>query len=149
MLCLWIVPLLLFCLLRPSVLGAAVEASQAAREAHPDPQERMREVVENALHQKAKDQIHWSYRESICKDGRLETREVCETNVGTVERLVAINNQSLSPEQQRREDARIGRLLADPSEILFTLQQAAEFLEKQTSSPRESAANTLNKKLSQ
>jgi len=111
------VPLILFCLLRPPVVGAVAQSSQGPTEAHLNPQELVREVVENGLRQKNREQTHWSYREVVLKDGRLETRQVCQTNAGTIDRLVAINDQPLSAEQQRREDARVQTLLADPNEI--------------------------------
>jgi hypothetical protein len=111
------VPLILFCLLRPPVVGPVAQSSQGPTEAHLNPQEVVREVVENGLRQKNREQTHWSYREVVLKDGRLETRQVCQTNAGTIDRLVAINDQPLSAEQQRREDARVQTLLADPNEI--------------------------------
>src|SRR5437016_9811057 len=111
------VPLVLFCLLPPPGVGAVAQSSQAAREALPNPQGLVREVVENGLRQKNREQTHWSYREVVRKDGRLETRQVCQTNTGTIDRLVAINDQPLSAEQQRREEARVQTLLADPNEI--------------------------------
>src|SRR4029077_8642580 len=103
----WIVPLVLLYLLRPPALGAAARGPQAATEAHANPRELVREVVESELRLKDKDQIHWSYSQIVRKDGRSETHEVCQTNAGTIDRLIAINHQPLSAEQQRREDARI------------------------------------------
>ena len=125
------VPLVLFCLLPPPGVGAVAQSSQAAREALPNPQGLVREVVENGLRQKNREQTHWSYREVVRKDGRLETREVCQTNTGTIDRLVAINDQPLSAEQQRREDVRVQRLLADPSEIRKERQKQLEDSAKQ------------------
>jgi hypothetical protein len=121
------VPLILLC----SVAGAAAQSYQAAREALPNPQRLVREVVETGLRQKNREQTHWSYREVVRKDGRLETREVCQTNTGTIDRLVAINDQPVSAEHQGREDARIQRLLADPSEIREERQKQLEDSAKQ------------------
>lgn len=127
----WIVPLILFSLLRPPAATAAAQGSQATTEAQLSPQELVREVVESGARLTDKDQIHWSYREVVRKDGRLETHEVCQTNVGTIDRLIAINHQPLSAEQRRREDARLQTLLADPSEIRKEKQRQREDSAKQ------------------
>ena len=100
-------------------------------EAYANPQDLVREVVEGGLRLADKDQIHWSYREVVRKGGRLETRRVCQTNAGTVDRLIAINRQPLSAEQQRREDARVQTLLADPSEVRKEKQKQREDSAKQ------------------
>jgi len=72
-----------------------------------------------------------TYRELVRKDGKLETHEVCQTDAGTIDRLVAINNQLLPPEQQRREDARIQMLLANPAEVRREKQKQREDAAKQ------------------
>jgi hypothetical protein len=127
----WILSLVLLSLLRPPTLAAAVQRSRDAAEAPANPQELVREVVENGLRRNNEDQTHWSYRELVRKDGRLETREVCQTNAGTIDRLIAINDQPLSAEQQRREDTRIQTLLADPIEIRKERQKQREDSAKQ------------------
>src|SRR5579872_4898899 len=124
-----IVLLILFHLLPPSAAGEAPLGFEPA--ADTNPQELVREVVESGLRLKDKDQIHWSYREVVRKDGRLETHEVCQTNAGTIDRLIAINRQLLSAEQQRREDARLQTLLSDPSEIRKEKQKQREDSAKQ------------------
>src|SRR5215469_11354081 len=82
----------------------------------PNPGELVRETVQNALRVN-REAVDWSYRELVRKEGRLETREVFQTTAGTLDRLMAIDNQPLSLEQQRKESARIQALLADPAEI--------------------------------
>jgi hypothetical protein len=113
--------------------------AQAARQTAPDsteavsnPRVLVQEVVENGLRTKDKDQTHWAYRETEHKDGRVETREVCQTTAGTIDRLIAINNQPLSIEQQRREDARIHTLLGEPAEIRRERQKQREDSAKQS-----------------
>jgi hypothetical protein len=103
----------------------AAPASQTAY-AHPSPEELVRQTVENGMVNKDKDQTHWSFRELVRKDGKLETHQVFQTSAGTIDRLIAINNQPLSPEQQRREDARIQESLADPAEIRKERQKQRE-----------------------
>lgn len=117
---------ILTCFLQLPPLQAAEKAQQDSTEALPDPQALMQEVVENGLRAKDKDQTHWAYREIIRKDGRVETREVVQTNAGSIDCLVAVNNQPLSSEQQRREDTRIQTLLGDPAEIRKETQRQRE-----------------------
>lgn len=123
-------PLIAICLLCSLLLVAAPQAASTTQ-VTPNPRELVREVVENGLRAKDRDQNHWSYRELVRKDGRLETREVCQTNAGTIDRLMAINDQPLSPEQQRREDLRLRTLLADPVEIRRERQKQREDSAKQ------------------
>jgi len=127
----WIVPLILLYLLRPPAVGAAARGPQAATETPGNPRELVREVVESELRLKDQDQIHWSYNEDVRKDGRSETHQVCQTNAGTINRLMAINHQLLSTEQQTREDARIQAFLADSSEIRKEKQKQREDSAKQ------------------
>ena len=107
-------------------VGMARQTEPNPTEVPPNPQVLIQEVVENGLHAKDKDQTHWAYREIVHKDGRLETREVFQTNAGSIDRLIAVNNQPLSSEQQRREDIRIQTLLADPAEIRKERQKQRE-----------------------
>jgi hypothetical protein len=44
------------------------------------------------------------------------TKEIAETRDGDVARLVAINDQPLSPDDEQREEARLNALLSDPSQ---------------------------------
>ena len=124
--------LILTCFLQLPLVEAAQQAQQDPTEALSNPQALIQEVVENGLRAKDKDQAHWAYRETVRKDGRVETREVCQTNAGTIERLVAVNDQPLSAEQQRHEDARIQTLLADSAEIRKEQQKQREDSAKQS-----------------
>lgn len=96
----------------------------------PNPAELVRETVQNALRVN-REAVDWSYRELVRKEGRLETREVFQTTAGTLDRLIAIDNQPLSLEQQRKENARIQALLADPAEIHRERQKQREDAAKQ------------------
>jgi hypothetical protein len=123
---------ILTCFLQLLLLQAALKAQQDPTEAPPNPQALMQEVVENALRAKDKDQTHWAYREIVRKDGKEETREVVQTNAGSIDRLIALNHQPLSSEQQGREDTRIQTLLGDPSEIRKERQKQREDSAKQS-----------------
>lgn len=45
----------------------------------------------------------------------ISTKEICETRDGDVARLIAINDQPLSPASEQQEQARLDALLDDPS----------------------------------
>jgi hypothetical protein len=114
----------------PAIAEARTQESAVAIEAQTNPQKLVREVVENVRRLK-ENPTYWTYRELVRKEGKLETHEVCQTDAGTIDRLVAINNQPLPPEQQRREDARIQMLVADPAEIRREKQKQREDTAKQ------------------
>src|SRR5580704_7144917 len=114
----------------PAIAEARTQESAVVIEAQTNPQKLVREIVENG--RRLKDNpTYWTYREIVRKDGRLETHQVCQTDAGTIDRLVAINNQPLPPEQQRREDARIQMLVADPAEVRREKQKQREDAAKQ------------------
>jgi len=120
----------LFAFMGPAVAAALAQRSAVTVQAQTTPQQLVREVVENGRRLKD-DPSYWAYREVVRKDGRLETHEVCQTDAGTIDRLVAINNQPLPTEQQRREDARVQMLLANPPEIRKEKQKQREDTAKQ------------------
>lgn len=119
-------PLLVVCLSFAPAIAAAGQPPQSDAELPSNPQTLVREVVQNGLRRSQNDQTHWSFRERVRKDGRIETHEICQTNVGTVDRLIAINGQTLSAEQQRRDDVRLQELLANGSEIRRERQKQRE-----------------------
>lgn len=125
------IPLILLCLFGPFAFAGHSQASETSIEHPSNPCELVREVVENGLAARGRDQAHWCYRESVRKDGRFETREVCQTNAGSIDRLIAVNDQPLSPEQQHREDARLQTFAADPIEIRKERQKQREDSAKQ------------------
>src|SRR5690242_2416784 len=109
--------LIIFCVTSSLVvLGAGPQRSGVAAQPNSTPRELVREVVENGLVTKDRDQTHWCYREVIRKAANLETREVCQSNAGTIDRLIALNNRPLSPEQPQRENIRIRTLLPQHAE---------------------------------
>ena len=111
-----VVTFALLAFLGPALAGARAQELPVSNEAQTQPQRLVREVVENGRRLKD-DPTYWSYREVIRRDGRLETHEICQTDAGTIDQLVAINNRSLPPEQQRREELRVQTLLANPGEL--------------------------------
>lgn len=119
-------PLFVVCLSFAPAIAAAGQPPQSDAELPSNPQTLVREVVQNGLRRSQNDQTHWSFRERVRKDGRIETHEICQTNLGTVDRLIAINGQTLSAEQQRRDDVRLQELLANGSEIRRERQKQRE-----------------------
>lgn len=125
------IPGILLCLFGPFAIGVHSQASNTSIEHPSNPRELVQEVVENSLAARGRDQAHWCYREAVRKDGRFETREVCQTNAGAIDRLIAVNDQPLSPDQQRREDVRLQTFAADPAEIRKERQKQREDSAKQ------------------
>jgi hypothetical protein len=123
--------LLVVSLLLLPAAAVAGQTSELRTELPSNPQALVREVVQNGLRHARNDQIHWSFRELVRKDGWVETREVCQTDAGTIDRLVAIDGQPLSTEQQKREDARLQQLLANGSDIRRERQKQREDSAKQ------------------
>src|SRR5436305_11244653 len=58
--------------------------------------------------------VHMMYRLRKQTPERTETREYLETSAGTVGRLIAINDQPLTPDQQQKEAQRLQHFVADP-----------------------------------
>lgn len=54
------------------------------------------------------------FRVTAEKSGLIQVKENIETDEGVVARLVAVNGQPLTPQQQAAEDARLQKLLRDP-----------------------------------
>ena len=93
-------------------------------------QQWIREAIDSEIKQQTEDHILWAYQELIRRDGKDELREICQTSVGDISRLVAIDSHPLSAEQQRQEDQRIQQLLARPVEVRKQQQKRAEDIEQ-------------------
>jgi hypothetical protein len=96
------------------ILGAAALARDQS--AALQPAELMKQVVANEL---ADREQHRKFLYKIDKrDGQQTlTEEQVDTSDGPLFRLVAIDGKPLSPEERRQDDARIERLLRDPSQL--------------------------------
>jgi len=73
----------------------------------------VREVMENEIKAQKDDMSLWQYQENKSENGKEEIFEVVETAQGDLQQLVAVNGQTLGPEQQKKEEARIQHLLTD------------------------------------
>jgi len=76
----------------------------------------VRAVVANEL--KFQDGSHgrWMYRVEREEQGKKKTREVVQTGLGSLDRLVAVEGQPLNAKEQKDESERIGNLLLNPVE---------------------------------
>ncbi len=82
-----------------------------------DPNALAREVIDNEIQAQLRDQSLWRYREVQEKDGKTKLLEVCQTKLGDINRLVAIDGRPLNTAERRAEDARINALLAHPDKM--------------------------------
>jgi hypothetical protein len=76
----------------------------------------VRAVVANEL--KPRDGSHgrWMYRAEREEQGKKKTKEVVQTGLGSLDRLVAVDGQPLNAEEQKDERERIGNLIRNPAE---------------------------------
>jgi hypothetical protein len=74
--------------------------------------ELVQRVVQNELN--ARDEGHYMYRDWRKTPDGSAVKEMIETNEGVVARLIAVNDQPLTPAQRQNEDARLRHLLAHP-----------------------------------
>ncbi len=81
-----------------------------------DPAELVRKVIANELKPDT-DKQHYTYLVTKKLPDRTEAKQMIDTPQGTVGRLILINGKPLSPEQRQKEDARLQRLINDPSQM--------------------------------
>src|SRR5260370_20270740 len=75
----------------------------------------VRTVLENEMRAEDQDHSHWMYRLEKAQPTKRQIKEVVETEKGLVQRLISLNGRPLIAAQQQQEDARIERLLRDPT----------------------------------
>lgn len=76
-----------------------------------------REVIQHEVLAQDEDHSHWRYQQETEKDGKKEVKEVVETKDGSIERLVSVNGKPLTPDQQKKEDDRIQKLISNPDDL--------------------------------
>jgi hypothetical protein len=81
-----------------------------------NPADLVRKAVANE-NSSANDNRHYMYRLIKRKPDHTETREMIETDQGTIGRLLLWNGKSLTPEQREKEDKRLQRLINDPQQL--------------------------------
>ena len=97
-------------------LLAGVALAQPPSVMQQPPLTTVKNVIYNEMHPSAANNIHWKYRLEKTSASRQETRAVVETQSGSIDRLVAIGGQVLSPAKQDDEANRIMKLANDPDQ---------------------------------
>ncbi len=82
-----------------------------------DTQELVREVVANELKALASDRSRWRFVSRAQLPGIDQTKDVIETNEGSLARLIAEHGEPLTAEQQRNEDQSIEQFIRNPSQM--------------------------------
>jgi hypothetical protein len=76
-----------------------------------------RDIFQNEVDAQQHDTSLWSYRELDEEDGKRKLFAVCEIKNRQIKRLLAINDQPLSPKQRQEEDQHIGKLLSNSDQL--------------------------------
>jgi len=108
----WPINVLGMILLVASAFGAADQQSKTPS----SPGDLVKAVIRNELNPTNRVEIRWKYLLNKEVSGKEETREVVETNSGSLERLIAIAGRPLSSAQQHEEAERILRLVHNPDD---------------------------------
>ena len=90
--------------------GSAVLNAQAASQL-------ASEVIQNEIKAEIDNKNLWSYCEVTKHQGKELLLEYCQTEHGTIHRLLAVDGQPLSGEQRQAEDQRIQKLIHSPDAL--------------------------------
>ena len=107
------------------VLGTAATWAQAPANLPKDPGDLVRETIRNELKPNP-DKQHYEYKVIKKLPERTEVKQMIDTTEGTVGRLILINGKPLTPEQRAKEDARLQRLINDPSQMTAKRKEQAD-----------------------
>jgi len=92
----------------------------------------VREVIRNEIQAQLNDKSLWCYRQEEQEDGKpSKALEVCQTQDGDLERVVAVNGRELDAAQIRAEDQRIQALVAHPEQLRAKQKKAREDAEQE------------------
>jgi len=94
------------------VIAAGLGAPAAQQQRLPA-NELVRRVVENEL-KHTEDHSHYMYKDWRQTPALTTTKEMIETNDGTIARLIAVNDGPVPPEQRAEDDAKLDNLVKDP-----------------------------------
>ena len=76
----------------------------------------VRLVIANELKPPDGNHVRWMYRAEREEENKKTTKEVVQTSLGSLERLVAVDGQPLNAKEQQDEKERIGNLVRNPAE---------------------------------
>src|ERR1043165_1381998 len=96
--------------------GSALAWTQTGSELQRDPNQLVRQAITNKLKPNP-DPQRYEYKVTKKLPERTEVKQMIDTPVGTLGRLILINGKPLTPEQRSKEDARLQRLINDPSQM--------------------------------
>jgi hypothetical protein len=100
----------------PSILAQTTAVTVKPQQA--EAVELVRRMVQTELAAQTQDRTHWSYQQLKQTDSKKEElRDIVQAKDGTIDRLLAVGGQPLTPEQQEKEDARVAMLTSNPDEI--------------------------------
>lgn len=112
------------------LVAASFAAQPPSASSHPDPAELMRESVDNEISAAKDDTAHFLFRGIKTTPKGSTTRLYVETNEATAGLVIGYNGQSLSPEQQHDEEARVERFINDPEEMKKKREQERQNTER-------------------
>jgi hypothetical protein len=81
-----------------------------------DANQYLREVVKHELAAQENDHTHWRYHIHREDEKGSQDRDVIDTKDGQLARTILINGQPLTPDQRANDEARMKKLVDDPSE---------------------------------
>lgn len=76
----------------------------------------VRAVIANELKPPDGNHVRWMYRVEREEQNKKKTKEVVQTSLGSLDRLVAVDGQPLNAKEQQDEMERIGNLVRNPAE---------------------------------
>ena len=80
-----------------------------------NPADLVRAAMDNEL--KPGNGIHRAYKLASKKGNDVTVKQIIETKDGSIARIISIDGKPLNPEQKAKEDARLQRLIDDPSAL--------------------------------
>jgi len=96
-------------LLSASVIGQTPEAQPGI-----SANDLGRAVIDNEMKAQEASTARWMYQEEREEQGKKKMTEVVQTGQGTLERLLAVDDHLLGPDEQRHEEERIEGLVRNP-----------------------------------
>lgn len=110
-------------------LFASLGNSQIANEQTPA-DEFVRQIIGNELQAEQNDRSHWMLRLETQESGKVEIREVVETEDGDLDWVISVNGKSLAEDQQRERERGLQRLISNPTELQNSQREKNQDVER-------------------
>lgn len=120
-------------LLLGASLGMALHAQTTAETLPPLPKDAnqlVKDVIKHQINADAADHTHWRYHIHREDEKGSQDRDVIDTKEGQIARTLLINGLPLTPEQRAADEARMKKLVEDPSERAKREKRAKDDEEK-------------------